>query len=114
MLPAVAEKVHSDLIYMAQHEALQRARAQWADLVAQLTEQYPDAAARVFVDILNEPDSFQLQWQAQDDAGLPGAGDLYLAAMDAIYPVNSGARCWKCCATSKDKSQDNVLLSGFC
>lgn len=58
--------------------------------MAQLTSQYPDAAARVFVDILNEPDSFQLQWQAQDDAGLPGAGDLYLAAMDAIYPVNSG------------------------
>ena len=60
--------------------------------MSQLTEQYPDAAARVFVDILNEPDSFQLQWQAQDDVGLPGAGDLYLAAMDAIYPVNSGER----------------------
>ena len=69
-----------------------RPRAQWADLVAQLTARYPDAAARVLVDILNEPDSFQLQWQAQDGAGLPGAGDLYLAAMDAVYAVNSGAR----------------------
>lgn len=58
--------------------------------MAQLTAKYPDAAARVFIDILNEPDSFQLQWQAQADAGLPGAGDLYLAAMDAIYPVNNG------------------------
>ena len=64
--------------------------AQWADLVAQLTAKYPNAAARIFVDILNEPDSFQLQWQAQADAGLPGAGDLYLAAMDAVYPVNNG------------------------
>lgn len=90
-------KVHNKHASQGTAQALERAGAQWADLVAQLTEQYPDAAARVFVDILNEPDSFQLQWQAQDDAGLPGAGDLYLAAMDAIYPVNSGEPCWKGC-----------------
>ena len=61
---------------------------QWAALMTQLTNQYPDAAARSLVDILNEPDAFKLQWQAQN--GLPGAGDLYIAAMDAIYPVNPG------------------------
>ena len=61
---------------------------QWAALVTQLTNQYPDAAARSLIDILNEPDAFKLQWQAQN--GLPGAGDLYIAAMDAIYPVNQG------------------------
>ena len=76
--------------------------------MAQLTQQYPDAAARVFVDILNEPDSFQLQWQAQDDAGLPGAGDLYLAAMDAIYPVNSGEQQRKSCTQPRLMSQDEV------
>lgn len=61
---------------------------QWTSLMTQLTNQYPNAAARSLVDILNEPDAFKLQWQAQN--GLPGVGDLYLAAMDAIYPVNQG------------------------
>ena len=73
--------------------------------MAQLTRQYPDAAARVFVDILNEPDSFQLQWQAQGVAGLPGAGDLYLAAMDAIYPVNNGEHRWCHCIQASTRSQ---------
>ena len=56
--------------------------------MTQLTNKYPNAAAHSLVDILNEPDAFLLKWQAQN--GLPGVGDLYLAAMDAIYPVNPG------------------------
>ena len=38
--------------------------------MTQLTNTYPNAAARCLVDILNEPDAFKLQWQAQ--GGLPG------------------------------------------
>ena len=57
-------------------------------LVTQLTNTYPNAASRCLLDLLNEPDAFKLQWQAQ--SGLPGVGDLYLRAMDAIYPVNQG------------------------
>jgi len=56
--------------------------------MTQLTNTYPNAAAHSLVDILNEPDAWGLKWQAQN--GLPGVGDLYLAAMDAIYPVNPG------------------------
>lgn len=56
--------------------------------MTQLTNQYPNAAAMCLCDLLNEPDAFKLQWSAQN--GLPGVGDLYLAAMDAIYPVNPG------------------------
>ena len=40
------------------------------------------------VDILNEPDFGNLRWEAAN--GLPGVGDLYLQAMDALYNVNSG------------------------
>ena len=39
--------------------------------MTQLTNTYPNAAARCLVDMLNEPDAFKLQWQAQN--GLPGA-----------------------------------------
>ncbi|KAK9864612.1 hypothetical protein WJX84_011232 [Apatococcus fuscideae] len=46
------------------------------------------AQARTMVDILNEPDWMNLRWEASD--GKPGAGDLYLQAMDALYSVNPG------------------------
>jgi hypothetical protein len=58
------------------------------DLITELGNAYPDALTRCMVDMLNEPDSWGLSWDAQD--GLPASGDLYLAAMDAIYQVNSG------------------------
>ncbi|KAK9864609.1 hypothetical protein WJX84_005551 [Apatococcus fuscideae] len=48
----------------------------------------PVAQAKTMVDILNEPDFGNLRWEAAN--GLPGVGDLYLQAMDALYNVNSG------------------------
>ena len=39
-------------------------------------------------DILNEPDFGNLRWEAYN--GLPGLGDLYLQAMDALYAANPG------------------------
>lgn len=44
------------------------------------------SAPWVMFDILNEPDSQDLLWEAS--GGKPGAGDLYLRAMDAIASVN--------------------------
>jgi hypothetical protein len=70
---------------LAEHEWMGE---QWADLITALGNTYPDALTRCMVDMLNEPDSWGLSWDAQD--GLPASGDLYLAAMDAIYQVNSG------------------------
>lgn len=46
----------------------------------------PLMAAYTILEILNEPDVFELRWEAYN--GLPGAGDLTLRAMDAIYAVN--------------------------
>jgi aryl-phospho-beta-D-glucosidase BglC (GH1 family) len=43
-------------------------------------------ARHVIVDMLNEPDSQHLRWEGQ--GGKPGVTDLYLAAMDALYPLN--------------------------
>lgn len=57
----------------------------WADLATQISQD-PDTAAYVMMDILNEPDSQKLRWEAVD--GLPSTGDLYLAGMQAIYDVN--------------------------
>lgn len=39
-------------------------------------------------DILNEPDFGNLRWEPAN--GLPGMGDLYLQAMDALYAANPG------------------------
>lgn len=61
---------------------------QWPDLVQRLGTSYPDAINSCMIDMLNEPDCWGLTWEAHD--GYPSAGDLYLAAMDAIYAVNSG------------------------
>jgi hypothetical protein len=43
-------------------------------------------ARHVIVDMLNEPDCQNLRWEGQ--GGKPGVTDLYLAAMDALYPLN--------------------------
>ncbi|KAL3142124.1 hypothetical protein ABBQ32_004742 [Trebouxia sp. C0010 RCD-2024] len=54
----------------------------WPDLVNRISQD-PVASQKIMIDMLNEPDCQYLQWQAAN-----GAGDLYLAAMDAIYKVN--------------------------
>lgn len=48
--------------------------------------QDPISAPWVLLEILNEPDSKNLRWEAQ--GGLPGYGDLLISAMTAIYAVN--------------------------
>eukprot|EP00891_Asterochloris_glomerata_P005014 jgi/Astpho2/5014/Aster-05948 len=58
----------------------------WVELV-QACSQDPVTAGRLMIDILNEPDVVSMQWSAQN--GVPGYGDLALAAMDALYPVNN-------------------------
>ena len=62
--------------------------AQWVKYWSQLMtsiKQDPLTAAYVLVDIMNEPDSQKIRWEAQ--GSLPGAKDLYLDAMDAISAV---------------------------
>lgn len=56
----------------------------WKDLMTSIVAD-PLSSAYVLVDILNEPDSQNLRWEAQ--SGLPGVMDLYLNAMDAITSV---------------------------
>jgi hypothetical protein len=78
---------------------------QWADLVTQLGAAYPEAINSCLIDMLNEPDCWGLSWQASN--GYPSSGDLYLAAMDAIYAVNSGT-------PPPSRSQCSVPLFRFC
>ena len=61
--------------------------AQWRKLGAELVARYPDAARRVLLDVLNEPDVWGLGWQKKNES-MPSAGDLYLEAMDALHTVS--------------------------
>jgi hypothetical protein len=47
-----------------------------------------DIAGRVFVDVMNEPDSMGIRWEANNDR--PGAQQLYLGTADAIWQMNPG------------------------
>lgn len=60
----------------------------WKQLATSIAAD-PVASNYVMFDILNEPDSKGLRWEAAN--GKPGVGDLYLRAMDAINSVNSNA-----------------------
>jgi aryl-phospho-beta-D-glucosidase BglC (GH1 family) len=46
----------------------------------------PDIAGRVFVDVMNEPDSMGIRWEANNDR--PGAQQLYLATSDALWRIS--------------------------
>jgi aryl-phospho-beta-D-glucosidase BglC (GH1 family) len=54
----------------------------WKELVTALSAQ-PAAKDRLMIDILNEPDNFKIRWEQLQD--------LYLSAMDALYPINERA-----------------------
>lgn len=43
---------------------------------------------RIVIDPLNEPDSYTIRWEANATLHLPGASDLYLSVMDALYAIN--------------------------
>ena len=60
----------------------------WGKLATSIASD-PDTAAYVMYDIMNEPDSQHLRWEASN--GLPAAADLYLNAMDSISAANPSA-----------------------
>lgn len=45
-----------------------------------------DIKGRVFVDVMNEPDSMGIRWEPSN--GKPGAAELYLTAMDAMHELS--------------------------
>lgn len=55
--------------------------AAWARLARALAAD-PVLKSKLLIDVLNEPDNFNLRWEAT--AGKPALKDLYLSAMDAI------------------------------
>lgn len=48
-----------------------------------------DIANRVFIDVMNEPDSMQIKWEA--DGTRPGAHQLYLGTADALWQLTPDA-----------------------
>lgn len=48
-----------------------------------------DLANRVFVDVINEPDSMQISWEPNGDR--PGAHQLYLGTADALWQLTPDA-----------------------
>ncbi len=47
-----------------------------------------DIANRIFIDLLNEPDSIGLNWNGGN--GKPAVSDLFLGAMDAMWALTPG------------------------
>jgi aryl-phospho-beta-D-glucosidase BglC (GH1 family) len=74
---------------MEQHPYNQTAFVEkWTDLwkqVACLPNFHTDLANRVFVDVMNEPDSMGVRWEGS--GGRPGAQQLYLGTADSIWAV---------------------------
>ena len=65
-------------------------RQGWSDIMTAVAAD-PWASAYTIFDILNEPDSHGLTWQASN--GHPGVGDLYHEVMTTGYSINPSARC---------------------
>jgi aryl-phospho-beta-D-glucosidase BglC (GH1 family) len=55
--------------------------SQWKDLVTKISQD-PVSKNRVMIDIINEPDEKGIRWDTLTE--------LYVAVMDAVYPINSG------------------------
>eukprot|EP00879_Flechtneria_rotunda_P005895 GHRR01006201.1.p1 GENE.GHRR01006201.1~~GHRR01006201.1.p1 ORF type:complete len:485 (+),score=144.84 GHRR01006201.1:175-1629(+) len=63
----------------------------WAKLwqqVSCLPNFQSDMANRIFVDVMNEPDSMGIKWEA--DGSRPGAQQLYLGVADALWQLTPG------------------------
>ncbi len=60
-------------------------RQAWSDIMTQVAAD-PWASAYTIFDILNEPDSHGLGWQANGNN--PGVGDLYHQVMTAGHSIN--------------------------
>ena len=58
----------------------------WVKLLTAILQD-PISKDKIMLDLLNEPDHFGIRWEASNHR--PGLKDLYLAAMDALYPLNS-------------------------
>lgn len=48
---------------------------------------WDDIKDRIFVDVMNEPDSMGIGWEPAN--GKPGARELYIATMDSLHELSS-------------------------
>jgi aryl-phospho-beta-D-glucosidase BglC (GH1 family) len=65
-------------------EFVQEWKRLWAK-TACLSNFQSDLQNRVFVDVMNEPDSMQIRWEPE--GGRPGARELYLETADALWEM---------------------------
>ncbi|KAK9795953.1 hypothetical protein WJX73_004029 [Symbiochloris irregularis] len=76
------------------------------------TDSLGNAQGKLFIDLVNEPDGFGINWEAQPLLGYPGLKDLYLHTIDALYPI-----CPSCIflveGTGQDKICGNNWGNGF-
>ena len=56
----------------------------WEKLVKDLNAN-PTVSGKLLVDLINEPDAYNIRWEAAN--GNPGLTDLYLRALDRLYPA---------------------------
>ena len=56
----------------------------WEKLVKDLKAN-PTVSGKLLIDLINEPDAYNIRWEAAN--GNPGLTDLYLRALDRLYPA---------------------------
>ena len=57
----------------------------WEATLSRLLAAVPGVRGRLLVDLINEPDAYNIRWEAAN--GNPGLTDLYLRALDRLYPA---------------------------
>ena len=63
---------------------------EWERTLTLLLEAVPGVRGRLLVDLINEPDAFEMTWNgavATSPASATPLGDFYLAAIDRLHPV---------------------------
>eukprot|EP00884_Botryococcus_braunii_P018123 jgi/Botrbrau1/4995/Bobra.0396s0021.1 len=62
--------------------------ANWVALLKNILALAPEAQGRLLIDLMNEPDGFDLTWEGNET--LAGLGTYYIEAIDAMYQICPG------------------------
>ncbi len=72
-------------------------------------DQYPTIRQRLIINVMNEPDTYNINWEYNPEYRLPGARELYFAAWDAIYDINPNVLFFAQASTADLENMQNAM-----